>query len=186
MPELGYPDPELACELVRLRPWRDGDLPAIVSGFSDPLAYRFSRAQLDAYTEADGVSYLAEQEQSRLRGTEIHFAYVIPDDDALVLGGGSLYAVDLDQRRAATGYWLAPDARGRGIATAALRLTARWAFDALGLARLELTCAPDNVTSQAVAERCGFAREGVLRSHVSYKGGRRDTVMFSLLPGELT
>ena len=53
------------------------------------------------------------------------------------------------------------------------------------LARLELTCGPDNLASQRVAERCGFTREGVLRSHVPFKGARRDSVVFSLLPGEL-
>jgi len=55
----------------------------------------------------------------------------------------------------------------------------------LGLARIELTCGPDNEASARVAGRCGFVREGVLRSHMAFKGGRRDTVLFSLLPGEL-
>ena len=41
----------------------------------------------------------------------------------------------------------------------------------------------DNVASQRVAERCGFTREAMLRSHIPFKGGRRDTVVFSLLPG---
>jgi RimJ/RimL family protein N-acetyltransferase len=50
---------------------------------------------------------------------------------------------------------------------------------------MELTCGPDNGGSQRVAERCGFTREGVLRSHIAFKGRRRDTVVFSLLPGEL-
>jgi RimJ/RimL family protein N-acetyltransferase len=62
---------------------------------------------------------------------------------------------------------------------------AEWAFIHLGIARLELTCRPDSEASQRVAARCGFVREGVLRSHVPWKGGRRDTMMFSLLPGEL-
>jgi RimJ/RimL family protein N-acetyltransferase len=50
---------------------------------------------------------------------------------------------------------------------------------------LELNCGPDNLASQRVAERCGFMREGVLRSDLPFKGGRRDTVLFSLLTGEL-
>jgi RimJ/RimL family protein N-acetyltransferase len=103
----------------------------------------------------------------------------------VVLGCISLDEVRLDHGRAAVGYWLAPEARGRGAATQAVRLLARWAFAELGLARLELTCGPDNEASQRIAERCGFSREGLLRSHVPFKGGRRDSVIYSLLPGEL-
>ena len=71
------------------------------------------------------------------------------------------------------------------MATRAVRLLARWAFADLGIARLSLTCGPGNAASQRVAERCGFVREGVLRSHMAFKGGRRDTVVFWLLPSEL-
>jgi RimJ/RimL family protein N-acetyltransferase len=66
-----------------------------------------------------------------------------------------------------------------------VRLLARWAFADLGIERLQLTCGPDNGASQRVTERAGFTREGVLRSHLPFKGQRRDTVVFSLLPGEL-
>jgi len=84
------------------------------------------------------------------------------------------------------GYWCAPWARRRGVTTRALRLLCRHAFEELGLERLELVADPDNVASQGVAEKTGFQREGVLRSHVRYADGRRrDSVMFSLLPGEL-
>jgi RimJ/RimL family protein N-acetyltransferase len=110
---------------------------------------------------------------------------VEPDDDDVLLGGSSLSAINVEQGRAAIGYWLAPSARGRGVATHAVRLIARWALGELQLARLELTCGPDNRASQRVGERCGFTREGVLRSHIPFKGSRRDTVMFSLLAGEL-
>ena len=44
---------------------------------------------------------------------------------------------------------------------------------------------PDYEASQRVAARCGFVREGVLRSHIAFKGDRRDTVFFSVLPHEL-
>jgi RimJ/RimL family protein N-acetyltransferase len=56
----------------------------------------------------------------------------------------------------------------------------------LALERLELITDPDNLASQRVALSVGFQREGVLRSHVMHPDGRRrDSVMFSLLPGEL-
>jgi RimJ/RimL family protein N-acetyltransferase len=74
--------------------------------------------------------------------------------------------------------------RHRRSACQAIRLLTRWAFAVLGIARLELTCGTDNEASQHVAERCGFVREGVLRSHVPFKGARRDSVIYSLLPGD--
>lgn len=153
--------------------------------FSDPVVQRFSWPRTTPYTEADARDYFVEQEQARLRGEELSFALAEPEDDDVVLGGGSLYDIDPEQGRAAVGCWLAPEARGRGVATHAVRLIARWAFEDMDVARLELTCGPDNHASQRVAERCGFTREGVLRSHMQFKGVRRDTVVFSLLTGEL-
>lgn len=62
----------------------------------------------------------------------------------------------------------------------------RWAIEDLALGRLELVTDPANVGSQRVAEKAGFRREGVLRSHLLHRDGRRrDSVLFSLLPDEL-
>jgi RimJ/RimL family protein N-acetyltransferase len=155
-----------------------------VLAFSDPVMQRFSWRSTP-YTETDARDSFAEQEEARLRGEGLDFALVEPHDQDVVLGAVSLQEVRLDQGCAAVGYWLVPGARGRGAAAQAVRLLARWAFAELGLARLELTCGPDNAASQHVAERCGFSREGLLRSHVPFKGARRDSVIYSLLPGEL-
>jgi RimJ/RimL family protein N-acetyltransferase len=101
------------------------------------------------------------------------------------LGLISLRLAERDPGLAAVGYWLLAKARGRGAATVAVELIARWAFDALGVQRLELTTAPDNVASQRVAERVGFTREGLLRGLVPTDNERRDNVLFSLLPADL-
>jgi RimJ/RimL family protein N-acetyltransferase len=184
MAELRFPVPPLAGDVVLLRPWREADVPDMVLAFSDPVMQRFSW-RTARYTETDARDYLAEQEKARLRGEGLNFALAEPHDPDMLLGCVALDEVRLDLGRAAAGYWLAPQARGRGAATHAVRLLARWAFAKLALARLELTCGPDNGASQHVAERCGFSREGLLRSHVPFKGARRDSVLYSLLPGEL-
>ena len=183
MAELPFPSPHLADDVVVLRPWRETDLAAQLEAFSDQFFQDFS--DWAPLTEADARRHLVEQEQARRRGEQVEFALVEPNDHDVLLGGGSLNNVDLKQGRAAVGYWLAAHARGRGVATHAVRLIARWAFEHLGIARLELTCGTDNHASKRVAQRCGFTREGVLRSHMPFKGSRRDTVVFSLLPREL-
>ena len=75
--------------------------------------------------------------------------------------------------------------RRRGVATRALWLCSRYAFEEHGLARLEVTVHPGNEASLALAERVGFRREGVLRSFSEIHGRRLDMVMLALLPGEL-
>lgn len=173
--------PSLADDVVRLRAWRESDVPDNLMAFADAVVQRFSWPHSRAFTEDDARTFFDEREQRRLDGREISFALVYPQDEELVLGGGSIHELDLEQARAGIGYWLAAPARGRGVATNAVRLMSDWAFAELGLARLEITCAPDNVASQRVAERAGFVREGVLRSHIAFKGGRRDTVVYGLV-----
>lgn len=181
--ELPFPSPPLADDVVLLRPWRESDVPAQLKAFSDPVFRHFSDWQ--PHTEVDARRQLEESERARQRGERVSFALVEPVDHGVLLGGASLNEVDLMCGRAAVGYWLAPQARGRGVASHAVRLLAHSAFAELGLARLELTCGPDNQASLRVAERCGFTREGVLRSHMPFEGGRRDTVLSGLLPGQL-
>jgi RimJ/RimL family protein N-acetyltransferase len=63
-----------------------------------------------------------------------------------------------DRSSGSVGYWLLPAARGRGFATAAVRLLSTWAVRELGVTNVRLTTAPDNVRSHLVAERSGFRR----------------------------
>ena len=65
-----------------------------------------------------------------------------------------------------------------------MRLVAQWGFDQLGLARVELLTHPANHAAIAVAERAGFAREGLLRAYREKHGTRQDRVVFSLLSSE--
>ncbi|MFI2233251.1 GNAT family N-acetyltransferase [Nocardia testacea] len=186
MAPIPFPDPPLRDDQVELRPWRESDLPHRFRAFADPLCRRFSWPLTEPLTEAHVWDRFAAEEPARQRGEELCLAITDAADPADIRGGASVYDVGRSEGRMAIGYWLAPHARGRGIATRTLRLLAGWAFDALAVARLELTCGPDNLASQRVALRCGFVREGLLRSHIPYQGARRDTVVFGLLPGELT
>jgi RimJ/RimL family protein N-acetyltransferase len=87
--------------------------------------------------------------------------------------------------RGSVGYWLLPEARGKGLASRAVKLVSRWALRDLALARLALLTEPSNRQSLRVAEITGFQEEGVLRSYTEIDGRRVDYVSFSLLPSDL-
>jgi RimJ/RimL family protein N-acetyltransferase len=86
---------------------------------------------------------------------------------------------------AQVGYWMDPAARGRGLATRALRELCRWGFAELGLGLIEWRAEVGNMASRRVAEKAGFAVEAVLRRRLVHRGGRVDAWVGSMLPGEL-
>jgi RimJ/RimL family protein N-acetyltransferase len=77
-----------------------------------------------------------------------------------------------------------PEARGRGVASKALRLGAQWGLRELGLARVAAEAAADNQASIRAIEKAGFHREGTLRAHCTTHGVRHDCVMFSLVAAD--
>lgn len=169
---------ELRGEGLVLREWTEADVPAIVRACSDPEIRRFIPAIPRPYTEEDALRFV----RGEFRPNAGH-QFAVTEDDVLV---GAIGMAVNESRNGHIGYWCARDARGRGVTTRALRTICTWALDDLGLERLELITDPDNGASQRVAEKVGFRREGVLRSHLLHPDGRRrDSVMFSLLPGEL-
>lgn len=97
-----------------------------------------------------------------------------------LLGGTGLHRIDWTVRRFEIGYWIRPEAAGQGHVSEAVRLLTALAFDVLGARRVEIRCDPRNVKSRAVAERCGFELEGVLRNNVlGVDGHARDTCVYA-------
>jgi RimJ/RimL family protein N-acetyltransferase len=155
------------------------DVPALVEACNDTEIQRWIPVIPRPYTEEDGRAFV----QREVAGDQQQFA--------VTLGGRVVGSIGIRisevWRNGHIGYWCAAEARGHGVTTRALRLLSRHALEDLRLERLELITDPDNHASQRVAEKVGFQREGVLRSHLLHPDGRRrDSVMFSLLPGELT
>ena len=167
---------------LRLRPWRLDDAAAVVAACSDPEIPRWIPWIPAPYTREHADVYL----QQCLEAGDDRYPFAIADAET----GGVVGSIDLRLNshayRGHVGYWMAAPARGRGICTRALRVLSRWALEEFELQRLELITDPENRASQRVAEKVGFRREGVMRAHLRHADGRiRDSVLFSLLPGEL-
>jgi RimJ/RimL family protein N-acetyltransferase len=160
---------------LMLRPFTLSDVPAITRACQDAEIQHWIPAIPRPYTEEDARGFVTAE--------DLGHQFAITERDELI---GS---IGMTVNRFGTGhigYWCAREARGRGLTPRALQLVCRFGFEELGLGRLELVTDPDNTASQRVAEKAGFSREGVLRAHVLHPDGRRrDSIMFSLLPGEL-
>jgi RimJ/RimL family protein N-acetyltransferase len=172
---------ELRDEIVLLRPWRMDDAPSVEAACQDPDIAHWIPFIPRPYTLEDAETYIRTCLES---GDERRPFAVVDATTGMLLG-----SIDMGvnaMRSGHIGYWIAAEARGKGVCTRALRLLVAWALEEGGLERLELITDPDNLASQRVAEKVGFHREAVLRSHLLHPDGRRrDSVMFSLLPGEL-
>jgi RimJ/RimL family protein N-acetyltransferase len=181
------PEPPLADDVVTLRPWRAEDAPALVACLDgDPEISRWLDQIPQPYGLDDAHQYLAACRRDWEAGAGVSFA-VLDAVDGTLLASLGMRLADLPDGVAEAGYWVAREARGRGVATHALRLASRWLFRATEIERLQLRADALNVPSQRVAEKAGFTREGVLRSlHYNPRRGRRvDFVIFSLLRSEL-
>jgi RimJ/RimL family protein N-acetyltransferase len=175
------PGDALADEVVRLRRWRPADAPRVHEACQDPEIGRWIPLIPVPYSDADAEGFLAGAAQRWDDGLEAGLAIVDPVTDDL-LGALGLHAVEAG--RWEIGYWVAPWARRRGVATHAVRLASAWALRTYGLVRLALLTLEGNVASQGVAIASGFRREGTLRNMLDDRGRPVDGVVFSRVPGD--
>jgi ribosomal-protein-serine acetyltransferase len=105
---------------------------------------------------------------------------------ATLCGSVRLKDIDPADRKAQIGYFVGSGFTGKGIATAAAAAVLAHGFDRLGLNRVELRCASDNVASMRVAARLGFVHEGTLRQNEYLHGRFVDHHVHGLLAAEFT
>jgi len=132
-------------------------------------------------TLGDAVRY-AQFAQAQF-DSHLAFDYAIRRNGELV-GSIGLHGIDWGNRRSEIGYWLAPNARGFGVISRAVRALTTHAFTRFDLHRLEIRCVTDNAKSRAVAERLGYAFEGTLAEAYYLHGAFRNIALYSMTVGK--
>jgi RimJ/RimL family protein N-acetyltransferase len=163
----------LAMELrdgnLLLRPVERRDADALAAACDEDEIARFVPLMPSPYTRADADEWVERCANVWRTGESFPFAIVDAESKSLLgsieLGGSGNI-----------GYWVAHVARGRGVATRALRLVCAWAGDR----PLRLWTHPENVASQRVAENAGFRRVGTTTDHPQFRDGTREAVLFEL------
>jgi RimJ/RimL family protein N-acetyltransferase/diadenosine tetraphosphate (Ap4A) HIT family hydrolase len=166
---------ELRKDDLVLRPFKDGDVSGIVEACCDEDTARFVPHIPSPYTEEDARRYVDETREWATSGERIPLAIADAETDAL-LGAIDVRLGD----EGSIGYWIAPGARNRGVATRALEALSRWAVYEAGVRRLLLTTHPDNRASQRVAEKAGFHSTGIVERHLRFRDGTDQVVVFEL------
>jgi RimJ/RimL family protein N-acetyltransferase len=182
MRAITLPSPPLTDGEILLRTWEQRDLPAVAAACQDPEIPRWTVVPHN-YTERHARDFISSTAGDIAAGRELAMAIV--DTGDRVLGALGMSNFDWSDMKSEIGYWMAPEARRRGVGARATRMLAEWALTTLGLERLELLAHPGNEASQRLAERAGFTREGVMRKYRRRHGVREDLVMYSLLAEDL-
>jgi RimJ/RimL family protein N-acetyltransferase len=100
--------------------------------------------------------------------------FAVVDPDHAYAGSVDLRISPTDPAVGEVGFLISPAARGKGYATAALGAISRWGFAELGLSRIQWRAEVGNYASRRVAEKAGFAFEGVQRAGTGRGETRRD------------
>jgi RimJ/RimL family protein N-acetyltransferase len=167
---------------LRLEPFAEHHLPALDAVLADAEVLRFTRIP-EPVPPDFARSWLARYERGREAGTSEAFA-ALGGGNGTFVGLALAPTIDREAGEVELGYLVTPAARGRGVATAMLRVLTDWALNDLGAQRAYLIVDVTNGASQTVAERAGYVREGVLRSLHVKQDRRADCIVYSRLPSD--
>jgi ribosomal-protein-serine acetyltransferase len=160
-----------------------------------PLLFSAARESIDqlcawmtwcspAYSPEDSNAFVARAQAEWENGASHYFAILDSRDDSL-LGSVGLSGINRTHKLANLGIWVRSTRTRQGVAAAATRLIAAFAFQELLLSRLEILVAAENKASLRVAEKVGAKTEGVLRSRLTLMGKLHDAILCSLIPADL-
>lgn len=165
---------------LHLVPWDRTHVGAVLDAFADPDIQQWHVRAMTSRAEAQewvGRWRVAWRE-------ETDAAWAVTDaTSGSVLGYAAVREMSLMLGWAQITYWVMRHARGAGVSSTAVRRIMRWAFDEVGLHRLEIIHAVGNIGSCRVADNVGFTLEGTLRSAMLHPDGWHDMHLHAALRG---
>lgn len=177
-------DPRLRGERVFLRPpalgdWRAwSELREESRDFLKPWEPTWPR---DALSRAAFRRRLRQYTNEWREGTGYSF-FIFRAREERLLGGVSLANVRQGVAQSASlGYWMGKDHANKGYMGEALPQVLDYAFETLGLHRIEAACLPENGPSRSLLSKLGFVEEGIARKYLRIDAEWRDHLLFAML-----
>lgn len=164
-------------KIVTLRQMTVDDLQMICDMFNDP--------EMENLVVGWAFPLSIEQQKTWFEkniGDQRNFRFIIETPEDGAVGVATLTEIDWKNRRATHGIKLAnKERRTKGIGTDAVMAIMRYAFDELGLHRLDGSWFDFNIASKTLYIKCGWQIEGVKREYVYKRGEWRDLTIVSIL-----
>ncbi|WP_114241060.1 GNAT family N-acetyltransferase [Dyella sp. C9] len=173
---------ELVTPALRLRPWQADDVDALCEAVGESLdtAGRWLPRLQAGYRREDAANRIALCREGWAQGAM--YAFGVFDAAGRLVGDICLNRLDGDRRSANLGYWVRQSEQRKGIALAATRAVAEFAFATLGLVRIEIVVAVDNQPSRRTAERAGAYFDGISPDRIVDRDQAKPAAVYSLLP----
>lgn len=157
------PDPPLRTSQFALRLFRAGDVDAVVAAGRDPQITGHTFMPRDP-NQAKAIAWIDRAISAWELGACRLAINAVDDPTERCIGQVGIVLREIPGNAEAV-YWLLDEARGSGWAAQALELVTRWAFEDLGIERVEVLVDLDNEASLKTAEIAGFTREGIRRGY---------------------
>jgi len=172
-------------DLVLLRPLQESDVDNLLEiSINEPETWKYS------LVGADGKENLIKYIQLAIKARENQkeFPFIVFDKKTQKYAGSTrFYDMNLEFKTLQLGYtWYGSAFRGTGLNKHCKFLLLQFAFETLGMERVEFRADNDNKRSIAAMKSIGCKVEGVLRSHMPTidKEIRRDSIVLSILKNE--
>lgn len=171
--------PAMETERMLLRELRAEDGPALYEIFRDPVVTRYYGFSHLTRPE-QGLALVRDRHRDWAERTGIRWGLELRETGALVGTVGFLH-IDAKNAFCELGYDLHRDHWRRGLSTEAVRAILPFAYEVLGMNRVEALSDPRNIASRRLLERLGFRAEGTLRARFVHEGEIQDDMMYARL-----
>lgn len=132
-------------------------------------------------TVQDFERYIQQCRQKTAEKLEQSFVIVV---NGVIAGRIGIHHIQPANQCGAIGYWLTREAGGKGVMLNCCRKIVEYGFSVLQLHRIEIKAATHNIKSQAIPQKLGFIREGVLRESERVNDVYFDIVLYAMLQHE--
>lgn len=171
---------------LELRSFRRRDVDALIEAVGNSIEEleRWLPWVHPRYGRADALRFIRDSAAAWVEGRAYDFAIRRPGDPEHHIGNISIWPVSRRERSGEVGYWIRSSETGSGIATEVGARILQVGFEEMALHRVTLRIAVGNVASERVADKLGFAQEGLLRQEVLVAGEWLDHTLWAILEDE--